>query len=210
MRVATWNLAGRWSAAHRELLLGLDADVLLLTEVPDALDLPDHAVHRTRALMAEGRAWSAVAARTRLDPLPDPHPATAVAATEGRTFASSVLPWRSCGSDPWGDGSHADRTERVVGVLVKRLPRTGLVWGGDWNHALSGREYAGSAAGRRTVLDAVDTLGLTVVTADLPHRLAGLLSIDHLALPAGSTASATRVDATGLSDHDAYVADVAS
>lgn len=93
------------------------------------------------------------------------------------------------------------------------MPREDLIWGGDWNHALEGREYAGSKGGRGVVLDAVARLRLHVPTADLPHRLEGLLSIDHIATPVGSSwRSATRhgptVDGRSLSDHDAYVVDV--
>ena len=84
-----------------------------------------------------------------------------------------------------------------------------LVWGGDWNHALSGREYAGSLGGRKVVLDAVDQLDLSVPTADLPHPIDGLLSIDHVAVPRGTATTASRLpaerDGTRLSDHDAYV-----
>ncbi|KRF01534.1 hypothetical protein ASG88_08740 [Nocardioides sp. Soil777] len=87
-----------------------------------------------------------------------------------------------------------------------------LVWGGDWNHALTGREYAGSQGGRRAVLAALDTLGLEAPTATLPHAIEDLLSIDHVAVPLGIEATASRVsaqcDGKRLSDHDAYVLDV--
>lgn len=33
MRIATWNLAGRWSPQHEALMLEVTADVWLLTEV---------------------------------------------------------------------------------------------------------------------------------------------------------------------------------
>jgi hypothetical protein len=49
-----------------------------------------------------------------------------------------------------------------------------------------------------------------VPTAELPHRLDGLLSIDHVAVPTTWTLrDVVRLDAEGLSDHDAYVVDVA-
>ena len=48
-------------------------------------------------------------------------------------------------------------------------------------------------------------------TAELPHAIEGLLSIDHVAVPAGSNVVARRVvaacDGKRLSDHDAYVVD---
>ena len=50
-------------------------------------------------------------------------------------------------------------------------------------------------------------LGLSVPTADLPHRRPGLLSIDHVALRGGSL-KARRVvaywEGERLSDHDFY------
>jgi endonuclease/exonuclease/phosphatase family metal-dependent hydrolase len=85
------------------------------------------------------------------------------------------------------------------------------VWGGDWNHALTGKEYAGSQGGRRAILSALDELGLEVPTADLPHRMDRLLTIDHIAVPHGWSTPATRVVAgrggKRLSDHDAYICD---
>ena len=126
--------------------------------------------------------------------------------SSGWTFASSILPWKGCGNvDPWGEGRHVDKTTRTLDVLLDRLPRERLIWGGDWNHALKGREYAGSIGGRNALLEALTALNLIVPTADLPHRIDGLSSIDHIALPLGVDASANRVDASGLSDHDAYV-----
>jgi hypothetical protein len=211
VRIATWNLAGRWSDAHADVINSLDADVLLLTEVSDRLELADYSVHRTAALMAPRRSWAAVATRAPLATYADPHPATALATSGGWSFASSILPWKGCGNlDPWGEGRHADKTIRTVEKLLADLPRENLVWGGDWNHALKDREYAGSMAGRTALLEALSTLELTVPTADLAHRIDGLLSIDHVAVPAGVEASASRVDASGLSDHDAYVVELSS
>jgi hypothetical protein len=76
---------------------------------------------------------------------------------------------------------------------------------------LTGKEYAGSQGGRRAILAALETLGLEVPTAELPHRLDGLLTIDHIAIPAGRAGSAPRIVAqeggNRLSDHDIYVID---
>jgi hypothetical protein len=87
------------------------------------------------------------------------------------------------------------------------------VWGGDWNHALTGREYTGSATGRASVLAALEALELQVPTRELPHRVEGLLSIDHIAVPASwQVEDAYRIVAADagkrLSDHDAYVVSV--
>ncbi len=130
------------------------------------------------------------------------------------TYVSSVLPWKGCGPDlPWVGDRHADKTENAVDELVEKLSGLPLlVWGGDWNHALTGREYAGSLGGRSAVLGAVDHLGLAVPTAELPHAIKGLLSIDHIAVPRAWSSSVLRVsaalDGRRLSDHDAYMVEV--
>ena len=81
-----------------------------------------------------------------------------------------------------------------------------MVWGGDFNHALIGGELSGSRAGRGHIEDLVRDLGLQVPTSVLPHRLDGAFSIDHVAVPKDAVVrGVSRHDATGLSDHDAYV-----
>jgi len=115
----------------------------------------------------------------------------------GRRWATvaSRLPM-SCLPDPHGASAMEDSASSV--------------WGGDWNHALSGREWAGSAAGRSFLVAAVERLDLQVPTASLPHQLQGILSIDHVAVPDSWVVSVTHrhralVGKTRLSDHDAYV-----
>ncbi len=202
-------MAGRWSDDHLALVRDLDCDVLLLTEVSQRTTLPGYELHPTKTEMARHRWWAAVAARTALSGLPDPHIASALANVNDWTFCSSVLPWRSCGHDPWGPGNHGAMTVRALEEITSALPMSALVWGGDWNHALTGREYAGSRAGRSSLLAAVDKLGLTVATTHQPHAIETLLSIDHIAVPAGlEVADVRRVSAAvggrRLSDHDAY------
>ncbi len=215
MRIGTWNLAGRWGPTHLEIVLGLDCDVLLLTEVNERVELPAYAGHLGHALMAPKRRWAGVFSRAGVEPRPDPHPASALAMVGGVGFCSSVLPWRGCGpGEPWGEGNHAARTARAVSTLLSTLPAHDLVWGGDFNHALEGHEYAGSIAGRRSVQGALETLGLDAPTASLPHLIDTLLSIDHIAVPRGWTVTSTErvssvVEAGRLSDHDAYVVEVA-
>ncbi len=134
-----------------------------------------------------------------------------MAEVEGLTYCSSILPWRSCGSrPPWIEGSHGDKTEHAVAGLLTALPTSRLVWGGDWNHALRGREWSGSKRGRANILDALAALQLQAPTADLPHQIEGLLTIDHIAVPGDAVVKeAERHSAllhlARLSDHDAYV-----
>ena len=213
MRIGTWNLAGRWSDDHRRLLLEADCDVWLLTEVNERTSLPGFAIHLSAAPMAPRRRWAAVASRLPMASSPDPHRASAAAQIGATTYVSSVLPWRSARSGPvWAGERHADKTQNPVDDLLLRLRAVpSRVWGGDWNHALTGTEYAGSKAGRDAIASALDELGLVVPTAELPHAIDGLLSIDHVAVPAGLAASAVRVvaerEGKRLSDHDAYVVD---
>lgn len=78
---------------------------------------------------------------------------------------------------------------------------------------MTGPEYGGSRKGRDAIVALAADAGLAVVTAASPHRIEGLLSIDHIAVPATwGVDSCERLVAESagarLSDHDAYVADV--
>ena len=215
MRIGTWNLAGRWTPQHEGLLTAADCDVWLLTEVNDRVELLGYQRHLGEAQMAARRQWSAIFSRSALTPLPDPHVASAAAVVDGITYCSTILPWRSSGGEPTWPGAepprnlHSGRMKYALEVLLSRLPPTDLVWGGDWNQALSGMEGAGTKVGRAHLLAALEKLDLQVPTADLPHRLDGHLSIDHVALAKGSVVTGVEHrTAVGLSDHDCYVAEV--
>ena len=204
MRIGTWNLAGRWSGRHASLLEALDCDVLLLTEVRHDYALPGYAIH-TSPDMVPGRRWFAVvASRAGLRALPHPHGASAMAYVGGFRVCASVLPWPGCGGEPpWTGTDTASRTGAAVAATSATRPQ---VWGGDWNHSLGGPRQLGTRAGKDALMAATEALDLQVPTASLPHRLPGAHSIDHVAVPASwHLWSATRTDATGLSDHDAYV-----
>jgi hypothetical protein len=211
MRIATWNLAGRWDGRHLELLQSLDCDLLLLTEVSDRAGLPGYAMHMTEQLMAPTRRWAAVCSRAALRPLPDPHGASAMAEVDGLRVCSSILPWRSCGErPPWIGGNTAERTASAVQEIESAQP---MIWGGDWNHSLSGREGSGSLGGRRAITDALAELDLQTPTGELPHHLGGLFTIDHIAVPRTWDAHAAGLhpalaEGVRLSDHDAYVVHV--
>ena len=124
-----------------------------------------------------------VFSRRPLEALPEPHPASVAARIDGQVFCSSIVPWRGCGADePWGSGTHAEKTQRFLDRLRESL-WPDWVWGRDWNHGLFGQESAGSMGGRRAFQATIDELGLKVPTAGLPHHLGDLRSIDHLAVP---------------------------
>ena len=198
VRVGTWNLEGRWSEAHRELLAAQECDVWLLTEVRDDTSLPGFGSHFTVARMGERRHWAGVFSRSRIEPLPDPHPASAAAVVMGWVWCNSVLPWRTCGTEPWGEGTTSEKTSRALEQLMAGLPVGALVWGGDWNHAMEGREYAGSLAGRTAIKNVLADRQLQLVTQGLPHCIPGLFTIDHIAVPkAAEIVGVTRVVAEG-------------
>ena len=96
-----------------------------------------------------------------MTPEPDPHPASARGPDRRDDVreldpAVALVRLRS----PWVGDRHVDKTENAVDELVADLRGvTSLVWGGDWNHALTGKEYAGSIGGRRAVLGALDRSG---------------------------------------------------
>jgi len=171
--------------------------------------LPGYESHLTAPKMNSRRHWAGVFCSSPLEPLPDPHPASAAALGMGMAWCSSILPWRSCGTVLWGEGTSKEKTQRVLDQLMASLP-VGQVWGGDWNHAMQGPESAGSVAGRIAIKAEVAHLQLKTVTEDSPHRIAGLLSIDHIAVPEGAEIHAVNriiaQDQAGrrLSDHDAY------
>jgi hypothetical protein len=120
------------------------------------------------------RSWAAILSRQEPTALTDPHPAIAMARVGDLELCSSILPWRSCGGQfPWEGTRHAGKTKNVLDQLRRALPHSGLVWGGDWNHAFVGEDYAGSQGGRRHLLDTVADLDLQVPTANLkffPNR----------------------------------------
>lgn len=213
MRIGTWNLAGRWDARHLALIDAMDCDVLLLTEVSERVELPEHDLHLGGALMMPKRRWAAVASRLPMRQMPDPHGASAMIELEGLRVCSSILPWKGCGTrDPWAGATAAERMIAAVAAVESAAP---TVWGGDWNHALSGREWAGSVAGRVSLLEAVERLGLQVPTATSPHQIEDLLSIDHIAVPNAWVVNAAErhrafVEEIRISDHDAYVVEAAS
>lgn len=213
--MGTWNLEGRWSTAHRDLLLAGLCDVWLLTEVRDDTTIPEFDSHLTTDRMGRRKHWAGIFSRNGLHPLPDPHPASAAATTLGISWCSSILPWRSCGRMPWGEGSMTQKTARAVGQLMQSLQTGLLIWGGDWNQAMTGPEHVGSLAGRAAIKQALASRQLQLATQDRPHREPGLHTIDHIAIPNDAQLlDATRVVGQGvsgdrLSDHDAYIIEIA-
>jgi hypothetical protein len=212
MRIGTWNLAGRWDHRHRRLMDDASCDVWLLTEVRADVGLPAHHRQVTRTQMLSGKYWAAIVSRGPIGPKSEPHFASVVAEVDGFVFCASVFPWRSAIDPPWAGKSHGERTERALGLVVPALSSSPLVWGGDWNHALTGAESAGSARGQRAIVAAVSSLGLEVPTIGVPHWNHGS-TIDHIAVSSlvdvlSIEQMPASVAGVRISDHDAYVVEV--
>ena len=208
MRIGTWNLEGKWSSDHLDLLQGQECDVWLLTEVSSDASVPGMVAHCTAQSMGPRKTWAGIFSIFDIIPRPDPHPATAMAHCDGLRFMSSVLPWRSCGT-AWKGSTLAEKMRVTLASLRAHVDGT-TIWGGDWNQALEGRDYVGSLDGRKEILQFVYDSQLSVPTSALGSASEGHRSIDHIAVPiTWDVAGAQRLEAAigghRLSDHDAYV-----
>lgn len=192
----------------------MSCDVLLLTEVPRGLDLGSGALVASGPMgPAASKVWAAVWTRQPALSVRSPYAWGAASALDGVLLVSVVLPWRGVGKHWHGpEKTMAARTAATLGEIEPLLSEWEgtVVLGGDFNHALEGREYVGSIDGRRAISEMLGSLRLNAPTAALPHRAAGAWSIDHVAVPlewgVRSAERVVAVDERGrLSDHDAYV-----
>lgn len=229
LRVGVWNLEKQAPGSPRgraqaEQLLQQDADLWLLTEAPVDLRLDGYSVHAGASRPGEpDQVWSAIASRWPIHPVDGAHPTLVMALVDhplGEILAAtSVLPWRGAAAAwPEGDGLvFAERFTRSLdahaGEIAAARGGRPVLWGGDFNQALSGREYVGSRDGRAKLQEACSVLGLTVVTAQAVGSLDGMAAIDHLAISRELQALSVVVhrpvaDGRTLSDHPAYLADL--
>jgi endonuclease/exonuclease/phosphatase family metal-dependent hydrolase len=153
------------------------------------------------------KRWATILSTETMEPLPDPHPASAAAIIEGVVVCASVLPWPLAqGSWHWGPAEHLPRMQQALGELTDALLGRPVVWGGDWNQPLQGSLAGFSRAARDAITASTEMLDLQVPTASLPARTPKQGSIDHLAVPNSWTvwgAGCVPVDGH-LSDHYAY------
>jgi hypothetical protein len=215
VRIATWNLDSDKAGGGTDFLVSLCCEVLLLTEVPKDLDMHGYRLCFSRGKMAPGQVFSAVA--TRGDHYPDecshPHLASVASELDGTTFMASVLPWRSAQTaDGFPGGSQGERTRAAVDTIARVWPSEQVVWGGDWNHELSGPISAGSKAGQEAILGLLRERKMQVPTTVLGSER-GFGSVNHIAVPESWTVMRVeRHEAMSeggrLSDHDAYVIEV--
>lgn len=219
MRIGTWNLNTKWTKAHQEYLGLQQCDVWLQTEVnAKARDASGRTAkyHRrlSTATMARGQHYAAILSLSPLNPLPDPHAASAAAVVDGITYCANILPWAGCAKHApslWVGPKLEDRARAAIDQLTTAMPKSNMVWGGDWNQNLTGGwQNVGSSGVRVLVESAVSVFGLRVATTALPHKLgSGRYTIDHIAVPLPwKIRGADRIGAGRLSDHDAYVVEV--
>jgi hypothetical protein len=222
IRVGTWNAEGRADPGAVALLLGLKADVLLLTEVHPALSLPGYRMtepaedRRTGLavpMVPGGQHYAAVAAREEMEmeQLSAPAVTSAAARVGGMTFVSTVLPWTCAPSPPYVGRTQSEQVEQAVIELLPWLADQGeLVWGGDWNHPLRPPLAGFTVRGRDCLVRATSKLRLTVHTeAELaqPTRNGRCHAIDHIA-SRHPKRPVEVVSGAPYSTHDVYVVDL--
>jgi hypothetical protein len=227
LRVGTWNLdrdKPRWRQPHQEDHISNQADLWLLTEVPAnwQFGTANSSFSGSRP-DEDDQYWSEIICSWPIEPIITKHPSLAMARIDhpGKPFlvAASVFPWRGA-AEFWPTGDGDTFAERCVNTLDAHAAeiceaRYGLpvVWGGDFNQALSGRDYVGSDAGRAALSKAFKHLGLRAVTVETDGQIPPHQSIDHLAIPQGwgsGTVEVRRHESDGrfLSDHPSYVVSV--
>ncbi len=213
MILGTWNLEtyapprSTRSQAQRGVLEHLGADVWFLTELHCDWYLDDHnmlySVARPEA--PESHRKAAIATRWSMEPIinaDQPHPfdgrlsmarISPPGTSQSLLAVCTVLPWR--GATPlWKQhlGAHLSYAEIYVGLLhyvvtrieAERKAAEPVLWGGDFNQGLHGRDYVGTLQGREATMRAFAQLGLQVPTQFLAASIVAHPAIDHLAVPA--------------------------
>ncbi len=212
--VGTWNIEGDARQGSVELLLGLRAHVLLLTEVPPGFILPGYRTTELRQptmrpTKRDGQHYAAVSVldELELEQIEPPSITSAAARVGGTAFVSTVLPWPNAPAPPYLGATQAEQTENALDELEPWLDEhPALVWGGDWNHPLDGSLSGFTERGHKRIAAAVDRLGLTVHTRNewaQQNRYGKHRSVDHIA-SRHDPVSVRVVVGRPYSSHDAY------
>ena len=237
MRFGTWNVeyaAGvERNALRLELLKRQEADVWVLTETHDDLDLsPAYAAVSTeqRPTGRRGGRWTTIWSRwpvvEKFD-VADPIRTVAalLSAPSGNVIVyGTVLPWHS---DPGTAASPAHGWAKQDRVLAEQLgewaqlralhPDVPLVVAGDFNMNLGGKHYYGTARGRKALRDGVANIGLACATETerLPADALRHPPINHVVVPVAWMPRARVVSAwegktlaPRLSDHSGLVVEI--
>lgn len=187
MRVGTWNVQyGRGSDLNdrrRRVMQRRDADVWVLTETHDELDLSaTHYPLRSPSRFRRDQASRWVTIWTRfpvLEELPTADPSRCVAvrldggsAVGDVIIFGTVLPWYDdAGPDaaqPANGWSEFYRVTPEQGAEWKQLrisyPASSLIVAGDLNHNLGGAHHYGTRRGRQVLRDALGMADLVCLT----------------------------------------------
>ncbi|HEY6378982.1 MAG TPA: endonuclease/exonuclease/phosphatase family protein [Candidatus Dormibacteraeota bacterium] len=240
MRIATWNVdrgraGGKGFCDILEVVRDIGADIWILTEAPVSVDIPSTVAFRSMPESPNGEGndvWTAVhvstSARANRCALSS-HPLTAAVEVDlgpqRLLIYGSVLPWGTAAPYlPTGVGGHHAGTALFLHVLKQQVreiemvrmhrPDRHLVFAGDFNQALDGPLSGGSRDGQVALRSALGRLRLVAATADQPHSLPGMKSIDHICVPSSWVVRAVTTiqprNSAGrpISDHACYVVDL--
>lgn len=237
IRIGTWNVEYANPARNPQrlaLMNAANADVWVLTETRDALDLgngyrPIHSDVRPR--VSDGGRWVTVWARfSVVERISVKDPCRTVAALYDTPLGhlllyGTVLPWHS-DRGPTGYAKNWTEHHRVIpeqaaewSDLTQRHPHAALCVAGDLNMSLGGGYYYGTRRGREMLNIGLSKVGLTCVTRTEQVPLGKLTKphIDHVCVPNAWANAARVVDAwpgningIRLSDHSAVVVELHS
>lgn len=242
MILGTWNLQDyppRYSArgiSLTEEFLNHHADVWFITELHADWQAEERNIHfsqprvssrPTHRLSAISSSWSMEPVLARDDPADSwVCLARLTDATTNRSVlaACSVLPWRSLAPEEryfhGRELTYAEAFHHVLDYTVRRIteerrPDEDVMWGGDFNQSLSGRDYVGTVRGRAELREAAEHLGLRALTSDAPAMNPIHPAIDHLFVPTSWVVQGNlavhcpKRDGTPLSDHALYIVEAA-
>lgn len=239
LRIGTWNLeyaaGAEKNAARRARLRAEDADVWILTETHDDVDLSASHTAVCSTQRPTGRAggrWTVIWTRW-------PVVERLAAEDRERTVAAmlespvgplivygTVLPWHSDpGPDAMSPAKAWTEQDRVLRLqlaewarLGERFPGVPLVVAGDLNMNLGGPHYYGTARGRRALREGLAGVGLACATETecVPAGALRHPHIDHVVVPAAwlprsrvlSAWEGTTARGMRLSDHSGLVVEV--
>ena len=185
LRVGTWNVqyarGVEKNRARLDHLTSLNADVWVLTETHDDLDLSaSHtAIHSEQRYSTPGGRWTTIwTSLPVIETLSTGDPRRCVAARLDAGDAGELVVYGTV--LPWNGDTGPERTEpargwdefhRVVpeqgqewASLRERYPSATLVIAGDLNQDLGGRHYYGTKACRALLTAQMSNAGLTCLT----------------------------------------------
>lgn len=234
MKLATWNIerGGRSQAvrAAQEIVIReLAADVIVLTEPPASYKSSAGVVtsplsHRDDK-SSDPEAWVAIVGHS-VEPIAFdvPYERTAVAAqvsVGGVTVIvyGTVLPWLAVTSHAPelvqdGESSFA-AFKRVLAeqandvIELRRLYDMPVLWMGDFNQSVSGKNFGGSNDRRDLLNKTLESLGMIAWNGEAAHAMSGLCAVDLICAPKGCEVTEQgRIDPVQgkltMSDHAGY------